>query len=54
MEGVRLERRALEKLRRLLTEAYVRTPPTISSKVLIRESLEIVLGLEAKLGSGKA
>ncbi len=54
MEGVRLEScdlieaavRASKKIERSLVEASVRTPATISSKQLIDESIQLVLGLE--------
>jgi hypothetical protein len=59
VEGVRLEDRdklqasllAATKARRLLTEALVRTPPTISSRQLIEEALQLLLGLESILNS---
>jgi len=56
VEGVRLEgvreeaaRRIARKIRRLLEEAAVRTPPTVSSRQLIEEALSLAQTLELLL-----
>ena len=56
VEGVRLEgleeeaaRRIARKIRRLLEEAAVRTPPTIASRQLVEEALRLSMALESLL-----
>ncbi len=56
VEGVRLEgleeeaaRRIARKLRRLLEEAAVRTPPTVSSRQYVEEALRLAMALESLL-----
>lgn len=56
VEGVRLDglegeaaKRIARKLRRLLEEAAVRTPPTVSSRQYIEEALRLAMALESLL-----
>ncbi|MEB3788364.1 MAG: hypothetical protein GSR72_00535 [Desulfurococcales archaeon] len=57
MERIRLDKEelleaslnAVRRLEKYLVEASIRTPPTVSSRQLIEESLEIVYALQNML-----